>query len=364
MTVVIIGAGIVGLCAGRRADPAGLHRRHRARAGPAVPHRRVQLARARAGLPDQPVADDGRARPVHRREADRAGLLRRGGQPGGGDHAGTAARAAPAARFATAWGIEAEVLGPDACRRLYPLLGRRAGRAARAGRRAGPRGGRRRGPGPPGHRPAARGSCRTSAWWRSSSATARSPGYAPTTPPTPPTSWSAAPASGAPPSAPSPGCRCRCCPWPTSTPGPPRCRARCPPRSCATRTGTSTSARTATGSASAPTCTGRCPSRSAELAGGPQPSMLAFTPDDFAESWDGRRPSCCPRWPAARSTEGFNGVFSFTAGRLPAARRVARGPRLLDGRGGLGDALRGRGPGDGRVDRRRAPRRSTCTNAT
>jgi glycine cleavage system aminomethyltransferase T/glycine/D-amino acid oxidase-like deaminating enzyme len=53
-----------------------------------------------------------------------------------------------------------------------------------------------------------------------------------------------------------------------------------------------------------------------ELAGGPQPSMLAFTPGDFAESWDAAT-GLLPALAGSAVEEGFNGVFSFTADGFP-----------------------------------------------
>ena len=53
-----------------------------------------------------------------------------------------------------------------------------------------------------------------------------------------------------------------------------------------------------------------------QLATGPQPSMLAFTPDDFAESWTAAT-ELLPLLGDSAVAEGFNGVFSFTADGFP-----------------------------------------------
>ncbi|GAA3340860.1 FAD-dependent oxidoreductase [Amorphoplanes nipponensis] len=54
----------------------------------------------------------------------------------------------------------------------------------------------------------------------------------------------------------------------------------------------------------------------AELAAGPQPSMLTFTSDDFAESWRAAA-GLLPGLAGSAVEEGFNGVFSFTADGFP-----------------------------------------------
>ena len=53
-----------------------------------------------------------------------------------------------------------------------------------------------------------------------------------------------------------------------------------------------------------------------DLAAGPQPSMLAFTPADFAESWAAAT-ELLPALDGSAVAEGFNGVFSFTADGFP-----------------------------------------------
>jgi len=53
-----------------------------------------------------------------------------------------------------------------------------------------------------------------------------------------------------------------------------------------------------------------------DLAAGPQPSMLAFTADDFAESWTAAA-ELLPVLGGSTVAEGFNGVFSFTADGFP-----------------------------------------------
>ncbi|MBU2662588.1 FAD-dependent oxidoreductase [Actinoplanes bogorensis] len=53
-----------------------------------------------------------------------------------------------------------------------------------------------------------------------------------------------------------------------------------------------------------------------ELAEGPHPSMLPFTPETFAESWDAAA-ELLPALRHAERTDGFNGVFSFTADGFP-----------------------------------------------
>ena len=234
--------------AGRRADRAGLDRRHRARAGAAVRHRRVQLARAGPRLPDQPVEDDDRVRPLHGREVRRAAAS--SDQVGGLEVATTPARWADLHRkhgWATSWGSTARLLDPDGVRRAAPaarpgprssagyhvptdgLANARRARARRRPRRAIERGARflgapggRRHPhgGRAGHRRASptdghvpRGHRRLLR--RVLGAEGRPDGRAD---------------------------RSRCCRWPTSTPRPAgararrRRRARRPRRSCATRT--------------------------------------------------------------------------------------------------------------------------------
>ena len=53
-----------------------------------------------------------------------------------------------------------------------------------------------------------------------------------------------------------------------------------------------------------------------DLASGAHPSMLAFTPDSFTESWDAAR-ALLPILDNSEISEGFNGVFSFTADGFP-----------------------------------------------
>ncbi|MBM2621903.1 GcvT family protein [Actinoplanes sp. LDG1-06] len=53
-----------------------------------------------------------------------------------------------------------------------------------------------------------------------------------------------------------------------------------------------------------------------ELADGPHPSMLPFTPGTFTESWDAAA-DLMPSIRTAERTDGFNGVFSFTADGFP-----------------------------------------------
>ena len=90
--------------AGRRTHRARLDRRHRARPRPAVRHRRVDVARTRPGVPDQPVQDHDRVREVHGREVRRPRPSRRlGVQPGrrsrGRVHPGALGRPAPQGRL-------------------------------------------------------------------------------------------------------------------------------------------------------------------------------------------------------------------------------------------------------------------------
>ncbi len=89
--VVVIGAGIVGTSLADELTARGFTDRHGARPRAAVHHRRVHLARAGAGVSDQPVQDDERVRPLHRREVLLAGASRRlgvqsGRRPRGGHH--------------------------------------------------------------------------------------------------------------------------------------------------------------------------------------------------------------------------------------------------------------------------------------
>ncbi|MDY7087930.1 MAG: FAD-dependent oxidoreductase [Actinomycetota bacterium] len=53
-----------------------------------------------------------------------------------------------------------------------------------------------------------------------------------------------------------------------------------------------------------------------ELAEGEHPSMLPFTPGTFRESWEAAR-DLLPALANAERTDGFNGVFSFTADGFP-----------------------------------------------
>ncbi|GIM91660.1 GcvT family protein [Paractinoplanes toevensis] len=53
-----------------------------------------------------------------------------------------------------------------------------------------------------------------------------------------------------------------------------------------------------------------------DLPGGEHPSMMAFTPDTFAESWTAAG-DLLPVLRDAERTDGFNGVFSFTADGFP-----------------------------------------------
>ncbi|GIF18103.1 glycine cleavage system aminomethyltransferase T/glycine/D-amino acid oxidase-like deaminating enzyme [Actinoplanes tereljensis] len=53
-----------------------------------------------------------------------------------------------------------------------------------------------------------------------------------------------------------------------------------------------------------------------DLPGGAHPSMMAFTPDTFAESWQAAG-DLLPVLRATERTDGFNGVFSFTADGFP-----------------------------------------------
>nr|WP_221382380.1 FAD-dependent oxidoreductase [Actinoplanes polyasparticus] len=61
-----------------------------------------------------------------------------------------------------------------------------------------------------------------------------------------------------------------------------------------------------------------------ELAGGEHPSMLPFTPDTFAESWAAAG-DLLPVVKDVERTDGFNGVFSFTADGFPL---LGEAPRL------------------------------------
>jgi len=54
----------------------------------------------------------------------------------------------------------------------------------------------------------------------------------------------------------------------------------------------------------------------ADLPGGEHPSMMAFTPDTFSESWAAAA-DLLPVLQDAERTDGFNGVFSFTADGFP-----------------------------------------------
>ena len=101
----------------------------------------------------------------------------------------------------------------------------------------------------------------------------------------------------------------------------------------------------------------------ADTAGEPMPSMLPFTEEDFAPAWR-RAAELLPALGDAKVEEAFNGIFSFTPDGFSIMGEHRDLQRVLGRRGGVGDPLRGRGQGDGRVDRRRRARRSTCTNAT
>ena len=66
--------------------------------------------------------------------------------------------------------------------------------------------------------------------------------------------------------------------------------------------------------------------------------------DDFEASW-GAAWSCCPRLAGAKVEEGLQRGLLVHPRRLAAAGRAPGAPRVLDRRGGVGDALRRRRPG-------------------
>ena len=114
----------------RRADRAGLDRRHRGRPGRPAGARAARRSHAPGpGVPGQPVEDDDRARPLHRREARRA--RRPTANRASCRSAGWRWPPRPSGSrelhrrhgWLTAWGVEARAARRrrDACAR-YPLL--------------------------------------------------------------------------------------------------------------------------------------------------------------------------------------------------------------------------------------------------
>ena len=90
---VIVGAGIVGASAAYHLAELGVDRRPRDRPGPAVRDRRLHLARAGSGLPDERLAHDvpdraGHGPPLRLAGAGRRAGLVRGRRHRGRDHAG------------------------------------------------------------------------------------------------------------------------------------------------------------------------------------------------------------------------------------------------------------------------------------
>ena len=201
--VVIIGAGVVGCAARRRADRARLDRRHRRRPGAAVRHRRLQR-RTRPGWCSRPTASKTMAE-LARYTVEKlrgAGLLPPGRRPGGGHHAAsgwpncTAGTAGPPPGAIEARGDRRRRTAPT----LHPLLDPRAGarRAARAHRRP------RQAPSPPSRRRPGAAQARGARFLGGHEVldirVDRRPGAprsSPTRASSRPTSWCAAPASGA-----------------------------------------------------------------------------------------------------------------------------------------------------------------------
>ena len=129
--VVIIGAGIVGASLADELTARGWTDVTVARPGPAVRHRRLHLARARAGLPDQPVEDHDRVRAYTVEkfgalDIRTAGRSTAGRRARGRHHAGAARPICTAGRLGRpSWGIEARAARPGRMRRAAPAARRR-----------------------------------------------------------------------------------------------------------------------------------------------------------------------------------------------------------------------------------------------
>ena len=144
--VVIIGAGIVGCALADELDQRGWTDVTVVEQGPLFAAGGSTSHAPGARVPDQRLEDDGRVRPVHGREVQRARarrpvVLPTGRRPRGRAHAGAAARTCSGARASpTSWGIEGRLLDPG---RVRPALAARSsrdidpGRLPRPDRRAG-----------------------------------------------------------------------------------------------------------------------------------------------------------------------------------------------------------------------------------
>ncbi len=373
------------LFAGRRADRARLHRRHRARPRAAVHHRRVDLARARAGVPDQPVEDDDARSPLHRRE------IRRLEHPdgwafnpvGGLEVATTPERWADLHRkagWAAAGASQGELARrPRNASTLHPLLdgdrilgGFHTPTDGLAKARA-----RRRGAGRDGPSPAVRRSCRTPRCSASSTTSGRVVGVRTAT-----------------------GDHRRrhrrlrgrvlgCAAGQAGRPRRPAGADGAPVRDAPGRSPRSVGRNTELSEAGLPILRhqdqdlyfrehvdrlgigsyGHRPmpvdmsTLMADTAGEPMPSMLPFTDEDFAPAWAASA-ELLPALGDSKVEEAFNGIFSFT----PDGFSIMGEHRELSGFW-VAEAVwvthsAGRRQGHRRVDRRRHARRSTSTNAT
>ena len=301
--VVVVGGGIAGAGVAHHLAERGWDEIVVVDQGPLCADRRLDVARAGAGLPAQPVADDDAPGAVDGRAASpRSAAFH---PVGGIEVATTDERWAELDRRwarARGYGLEARLLEPARGRRARPAARSRHDPRRPPRRRRRDRQGRARGRGavPP------RGDRRPSATARSPDcvieggrarrradrARARS---APSTSSSPPASGAASCRALA------AGSTSRSSPSSTSSPTPRRCpswpgrRARSCTRSCATRTTRCTSARSPTPTRSATTATSR---------GWPSPDAprrsSAFTPTDFARRAP-RRAGCCRRCATSRS---------------------------------------------------------------
>ena len=376
--VVLIGAGIVGCALADELTARGWTDVTVARPGPAVRHRRLQLARARAWS-SRPTASKTMTEfaryTVEKYSAltlDGAWCFRPGRRARGGDHTRALADLHRRHGFATSWGIEAPAARPRRVRRAAPAArpatrssaactSRPTGspRPLRAGeaqaRRATDAGARflghhevvgiaqeggavtgvRHRPGhvPRRHRRVLRrllGAADRRAW----------------------------PASTVP-LLPMAHQYAKTGPVPALAGRNDAGAARRPRRSCATRTATCTSASTATGSASAPTATGPMPVDAGELAVTPTRRRRCrrccrSPPDDFAAAWA----AAVELLPAPRATRRSRRASTAssrsprTGCRCSASHRTWRG--FWVGRGRVGHPLGRRRRGRRGVDRRRA----------
>ena len=127
--VVVIGAGIVGTSLADELTASGLHRRHCRRPRSVVHHRRIDIARTRLGLPDNPSKT---MTAFARYTVEKFSSLSHPdgwafNAVGGLEVATTEERWADLHRkagWAAAWGIDGRLLTAAECAALHPLLDR------------------------------------------------------------------------------------------------------------------------------------------------------------------------------------------------------------------------------------------------